>query len=50
MMARSTLMLLQTGQETKPRLACSSKLAEVANQLSKSWAWSQMRAYLIMAR
>jgi hypothetical protein len=43
MMARSTLLLLQTGQETRPRRDCSSKLVELANQLSNSWALSQRR-------
>jgi hypothetical protein len=41
--ARSTLALSQTGQVTKPRFACSSKLLELANQLSNSWALSQIR-------
>ena len=44
MIARSTLALSQTGQVTSPRRAWSSKLAEVENQLSNSWALSQMRA------
>jgi len=44
MTPRSILMLSQNGQATRPRLACSSKPEELANQLSKPWPLSQMRA------
>src|SRR3954451_24416646 len=40
---------LQNGQVTKPRLRCVSYASLDGNQLSKGWAWSQAKAYLIMA-
>ena len=40
--ARFTEALLQLGQVRNPLFCWSSKAAELANQPSNSWLWSQM--------